>query len=335
MDMYEALKIINDLQKEGLLNNTNVTVRVPQDDLKEFSPEQLDILLKEDIISNDEYNNAKQFWHDCEVMFTTRMQIVLSTGKRIEFPFDLLRCAGDVDSISLLVQAGLITSDEYNRELNRRQKAINKFNELTNRNTIAPQQEGSIRFINFVVLSNVFKCNKNHHIDQIQATINILTPKGTVENHQVSAGYCVECGIYFILESDYNRLSQLGVLLCRKLTRDVYVSNGDSIISGDEFNTESLLHQIGYNVNSQEDLTSKQRQNLLKLAIDNDFYSISGLLSFLDWLIARNKKVLNRDMSQAISKWTEDRFFVANYKTNTQRKVGVDTITVKNNDLPF
>ena len=95
------------------------------------------------------------------------------------------------------------------------------------------------------------------------------------------------------------------------------------------------MHQIGYNVNSQEGLTSEQRQNLLKLAIDNGLYSISGLLSFLDWLIARNKKVLNRDMSQAISKWTEDRFFVANYKNNTQRKVGVDAITVKNDDLPF
>ena len=108
--------------------------------------------------------------------------------------------------------------------------------------------------------------------------------------------------VEFILEADYNRLSQLGVLLCRKLTRDVYLSNGDAIINGDEFNTESLLHQIGYNVNSQDDLTAEQRQNLLKLAIDNNLYSISGLLSFLDWLIARNKKVSSRDMTQAISK---------------------------------
>ena len=125
------------------------------------------------------------------------------------------------------------------------------------------------------------------------------------------------------------------MLLCRKLTREVYESNGDAIINGDEFNTESLLHQIGYNVGSQENLTSGQRQNLLKLAIDNNLYSISGLLSFLDWLIARNKKVSNRDMSQAIEKWTEDRAFVANYQVDSQRKVKIDSVSVKDEDFFF
>ena len=73
MDMYEALKIINDLQRKGLINNTNVTVRVPQDDLDEFTPEQLDVLLREGIISNDAYNDAKQYWNECNESFISKM----------------------------------------------------------------------------------------------------------------------------------------------------------------------------------------------------------------------------------------------------------------------
>lgn len=186
-----------------------------------------------------------------------------------------------------------------------------------------------IEFGNFVVLSNVFKCNKNHNIETIQANISIMTPSGTIEQLLVSAGYCQQCQIYFILETDFIQAKSKGILLCRQITREVYEKYGDEIFDGEKLNAESLLHQIGYNVNSQNNLTSKQRQNLLKLAIDNKLYSTSGLLSFLDWLIARNKKVSNRDMSQAIEKWSEDRYFVANYNSDSQRNVGVSSISIR------
>lgn len=192
-----------------------------------------------------------------------------------------------------------------------------------------------IEFGDFVVLSNVFKCNKNHNIETVQANISIITPSGTVERLLVSAGYCQQCKIYFILETDYIQAKNKGILLCRQITRDVYERCGDELFDGTKLNVESLLHQIGYNVNAQDNLTSKQRQKLLKLAIDNNLYSTSGLLSFLDWLIARNKKVSNRDMSQAISKWAEDRIFVANYKLDSQRKVEIASLTAPNSDLPF
>ena len=333
MTMEEALKIIRELQNQGQLN-AGVHVRLTQDQINEFSPDQLDVLLEKNIISAEDYLRAKAYREECEETFSTRMQFVLSTGKAIAFPFEALRIPDKVEDMLVMVQANLISVDDYLREDERRKKTLAFFNDLIAPKP-QPQRDDAISFTNFVVLSNVFKCNKNHHIEQIQATVNILTPSGTVEPHQVSAGYCKECGIYFILETDYNSLTQIGVLLCRKLTREVYESNGDSIISGDEFNTESLLHQIGYNVSSSENLTAGQRQHLLGLAIDNNLYSISGLLSFLDWLIARNKKVSNRDMSQAIEKWTEDRAFVASYQIGSQRKVGMDSVTVKDEELIF
>lgn len=211
------------------------------------------------------------------------------------------------------------------------------YNELlTKEEKLAESMETrQIEFGDFIVLSNVFKCNKNHNIETVQANINIMTQAGTVERLLVSAGYCQQCQIYFILETDYIQAKNKGILLCRQITRDVYERYGDELFDGTKLNVESLLHQIGYNVNAQDNLTSKQRQNLLKLAIDNNLYSTSGLLSFLDWLITRNKKVSNRDMSQAISKWAEDRIFVANYKLDSQRKVEIASLTAPNSDLPF
>lgn len=332
MTMEETLKLIRQWQEQGLLNNTGVHFRLSQDQINEFSPEQLDVLFEKSIISDEAYLQAKQYREECEEIFSARMQFVLSTGRTIAFPFEALRVPNKVEEMLVMVQANLISADDYIREDERRKKALDFFNDL-----ICPkknqQQDDLICFTNFVVLSNVFKCNKNHHIEQIQATVNILTPTGLIESHQVSAGYCRECNVYFILEADYCSLSHFGVLLCRKITKEVYESNGDAIINGDEFNTESLLHQIGYNVSSQENLTSGQRQHLLKLAIDNNLYSISGLLSFLDWLIARNKKVSNRDMTQAIEKWEEDRAFVAEYQADSQRTVRMGSVTVKDDVL--
>lgn len=295
-----------------------------QEEINEFSCDQLDELFKNGIITDDECSKAKQYLRDCYIECKTRIEVSLETNYYVKMPSHLLRM---YDDLIPLVARQEITTDMYYSELERRAIIQNKYNQLLS-NNYKPNSliNRTIFFANFVVLSNVFKCNKNHHIEQIQAIINILTPSGTITKHQITAGYCNECGIYFILQEDYYKLSQSGVLLCRKLEREVYEQKGDLITSGEEFNPESLLHQIGYNVNSQENLTFEQRQNLLKLAIDNNLYSVSGLLSFLDWLIARSKKVSSRDMSQAISKWKDDRDFVAHYEETEQRHVAIETI---------
>ena len=112
----------------------------------------------------------------------------------INIPLKLLRCVTDMNSC---LKDSSITMHNYYAELERRQRVLCKFNKIINQTNEKIFKNKSINFTSFVVLSNVFKCNKNHHIEQIQATVNILTPTGKVENYQVSAGYCVECGIYF------------------------------------------------------------------------------------------------------------------------------------------
>lgn len=197
-------------------------------------------------------------------------------------------------------------------------------------NSKKPQAEHKtvyeIDFADFVVKANVFRCNYNHHIEQVQAKINVMKQDGSIITVTITAGYCVICNCYFMLEADYERLRKIGVLLCQQITEASYRKNGLAIMNGDDLKPESLLFQSGYNVSATENLSSQQRQEILRRVVDCGLYSISGICSHLDWLIARNKKVHNRDMSLAISKWQEDRMVISSYKTDKQRIVDVKSI---------
>ena len=183
-----------------------------------------------------------------------------------------------------------------------------------------------ISFEDFVVRSNIFRCNKNHELESIQALISVLKYNGEVSNEIVSTGFCKHCNCYFILERDYLRLRSLGLPLCRQITEKAYHENGDELFNGEGLNPQSVLNQIGYNVNANEDLSNTQRQDILAFAVETGLYTPSGICSFLDWLIDKNSRVLNRDMSDAIRKWTEDRNYIARYKIGTRPMKGVKSL---------
>lgn len=188
------------------------------------------------------------------------------------------------------------------------------------------QVQYSIAFEDFVVRSNTFKCNHNHNFEALQAMISVLKHNGKVVSQIISAGYCRQCNCYFILESDYQNLRVQGVPLCRQITEKTYREKGLATFTGEELNPESLLHSVGYNVNATEDLTSKQRQDILSFVVESGLYTVSGVCSHLDWLIDKNMKVTNRDMSAAISKWVEDRNYINNYKIGTRPMIGIRSI---------
>lgn len=183
-----------------------------------------------------------------------------------------------------------------------------------------------ISFEDFVVRSNIFRCNNNHELESIQALISILKYNGEVSNEIVSAGFCKHCNCYFILEKDYLHLRNLGLPLCRQITEKAYRENGDEIFNGEGLNLQSVLNQIGYNVNASEDLSSTQRQDILSFAVETGLYTPSGICSFLDWLIDKNSRVTNRDMSDAIHKWMEDRNYISKYKIGTRPMKGVKSL---------
>lgn len=184
----------------------------------------------------------------------------------------------------------------------------------------------NIEFTSFVVRCNSFKCSKNHDVDQIRALVDVMMPAGTIIHEEVPAGYCKDCATYFIFDSDYVRLREQGILLCQLVSQRKYEQREYSSPKDCLLKPESLLHQSGYNVNSSENLSSIQRQEILRRVIDSGFYSKTALLSFLDWLISRNEKVERKDMSSALLKWQADRKYVASYDLKAQKIVKVGKI---------
>jgi len=193
-------------------------------------------------------------------------------------------------------------------------------------NKVLSNNNFDILFKDFVIRTNTFYCNKKHNIKSICAVISLLDDTGKVHNSTVSAGYCEHCKLYFILEKDYQRLRRIGLPLCRQIKEKDYLEKGDSIFNGSQLNPESMLKQIGYSVSSEKELSIEQRHNILAFAIESGLYSISGICSFLDWLIDRAEKFKDRNMLLAIDKWKYDRKYISQYKIGTRPIVGIRSL---------
>lgn len=187
-----------------------------------------------------------------------------------------------------------------------------------------------IEFANFVVRTNTFNCNLNHDVETIQAFVSVLADDGSIFKVSTMAGYCRNCNCYFLLERDFRTLQQKGKLLCQLLTWDEYRNKGQTIFNGEDMKAESILKRCGYNVNATENLSSVQRQKILALVLENGLYTETGLCNFLDWLISYHGRSRTRDMSAAISKWSEDRLFVLKHDWTKRRNVGIESV-----ELPF
>ncbi len=167
-----------------------------------------------------------------------------------------------------------------------------------------------LNYNDIVIKANDFQLAAKYDIQQIHVWIKILRDDGKLLQKKVPGGYCSEKNLFFILESDFNDLSKLGVLMCRIVPRKMFEQaiNGETI---DGLNPESLLHQYGYTVNKKDDLTAIQRQSILTTVINEKAYTPTRLLGFLDWLIGNN--TYNLKMADAVDKWQVDRDYVHEY----------------------
>lgn len=184
------------------------------------------------------------------------------------------------------------------------------------------EQTVQIGLEDFVIKCNVFRCiEKSHQINDILALINILDDDGNILVKKVPAGYCKECNLYFILNSTYQSLKKIGIIMCRISDEKLYRKS--EYMKGRKLANESLLMQYGYNVSEMEGLSSIQRHNILSVIIDNNILSKSEIISYIDFFISQRRTMEN--MKTAILKWEEDREFVKNYETE-----GADQIHVRN-----
>lgn len=202
-------------------------------------------------------------------------------------------------------------------------KPINREQPKQNANNLKQQKAiPEIGLKDFVVRANVFKCMHNKHkIDNVVAMINI-DDNGKRKQIKISAGYCSQCKIYFIMDSTYQNLKTKGMVLCRVSDEKNYMKGG--YVSGIKLAQESLLMQYGYNVSQTEGLTATARQKILAVIIDNKIMSKSEIISYIDFFISQRSS--NSRMEVAISKWEADREFVENYRIGEYTQFGVNAI---------
>ena len=145
---------------------------------------------------------------------------------------------------------------------------------------------------------------------------------GKRELVKISAGYCTQCKVYFIMDSTYQSLKRKGVILCRVTDEKNYMKG--TYINGMRLAKESLLMQYGYNVSQTEGLTDLRRHKILAVIIDNKIMSKGEIISYLDFFINQRSSMTN--MERAIAKWESDREFVEEYKIGQYAQYGVNAI---------
>lgn len=165
-------------------------------------------------------------------------------------------------------------------------------------------------FKSLLVISKQDICIESHTLKPLEVLIEIVGITGKIYKEKASVKYCKECDICFITPLEYKRLREFGVLLCRIVSGEKYEKGEHIITKYDELNTESLLHQYGYNVMSSKPLKEVQRHEILKRVVSNGIYTKRQLISFLNWLIDKN--CMKQGMQSALEKWESDRKFVVN-----------------------
>ncbi len=175
----------------------------------------------------------------------------------------------------------------------------------------------------FVVRRAIFKCmHSKHNVVDLAAAVKIIGDDGKAKLVKVSAGYCKVCKIYFIMESTYEKLRNMGVVLCRICDEKSYMKN--SFVNGMKLAQESILMQFGYTVSQIEGLSATKRQKILAVIIDNHILSKSEIISYLDFFISQRQYQSKFEI--AVSKWETDREFVQEYKIGEYTQFGVNAI---------
>lgn len=175
----------------------------------------------------------------------------------------------------------------------------------------------------FLVRRAVFKCmHSKHKVEDLVATVKVIGDDGGERLVKITAGYCEQCKIYFIMESTYEKLRNMGVVLCRICDEKSYMKN--TWVNGMKLAQESILMQFGYTVSQEEGLSASRRQKILAVMIDNKVLSKSEIISYLDFFICQRQ--YQSKFEVAVSKWEADREFVQEYKVGQYTQFGVNAI---------
>ena len=167
-----------------------------------------------------------------------------------------------------------------------------------------------------------------HETESIKAVLPICNRNG-LGQVTIAAEFCPDCGIYYVRESEYLKAKGQGTILCKLMSKEEYLTYKRSLRFG-ELNAESILHMVGYNVDSQKNLSQEERRNILRFAISEEIVTRSDAISHIRYLIRLHEK--NQRYRLAIKKWKDDLDWLRGYEGGGERMVGVRRIIENTND---
>lgn len=151
-------------------------------------------------------------------------------------------------------------------------------------------------------------CQK-HNVQSV--TAYIASDRSLIEQ-PINVAYCPVCQRYYINADQYRTFihrNGLPYLRLKSFIQPDYAS----------WQKESLLHYMGYNVNTVDNLSNHDRWHILEHAIDTKAMSKIEVISFLEFLIHQNGN--NPRFAKAIQKWKIDVQYIRNYRIREQKYI--------------
>lgn len=174
-----------------------------------------------------------------------------------------------------------------------------------------------------IVINDNRKCLYNsHYVEDVRGSVRIVTYSNKIINYYVSAAYCSICDKYFILKNDFDKMKKSGIILCpvENKTKSYLIKKGKTKLS----NSESRIHQLGYNVKKGSNYTSEQRKIVLANIIENTDISKFEIQSNISRCIKQHQTQPN--YAEAVLCWKSDYEFVSNYNKGDIPEVIIEKI---------
>lgn len=158
----------------------------------------------------------------------------------------------------------------------------------------------------------VYRLKKPCQHRGVQSVTAFVPSECSPVEQQINVAFCPVCQKYYINADQYRSFTKQFGLPYIRLRSD----------SAPDFSTrqeESLLHYMGYNVNTTDNLSASARHAILEHAIDTGAMTKIQVISFLEFLIHQGE--CNPRFVNACEKWRADVQHIRNYRLQEQKYV--------------
>lgn len=151
-----------------------------------------------------------------------------------------------------------------------------------------------------------------------------MNSQGRIIQVEAPAAKCEKCKVFYIHEYIFQKILKYGTPLCQVISEKQYL-NGSYLSMNPGMAQKSLLKICGYSVSATEGLTDQERQRILESIVGNGIMTRHEIIQYLNYFISMRKNQ-SRDMSEAISKWKRDVYFVENMRLSGLSRYEVKTV---------